>query len=306
MLGIQAIYRFNIASSFPVGSETTFPEIAERCGQTEDDLRRLLHFAMTDRIFKEPRKGVVAHTPASKALNEHPMLRACLGQLCEELWPAASRTIDAMVKWPGSEEPSQTGFSYANNTDDPFFVDLGKNPYRAKRFADSITLFHMKPGFEHSHIVENYDWAAVGNGLLIDVGGSHGTVSQAIAESFPNIRCIVEDLPEVIKTANVPEGLANRFEFIAHDFFTEQPIRGADIYLLRWVLHDWSDKYALKIVKSLIPALKHGAKVVVNEFCLPEPGEMTPYQEKQARYVWFPSRLFRALTRSVTAIWILG
>lgn len=243
---------------------------------------------MTDRIFKEPRKGVVAHTPASKALNEHPMLRACLGQLCEELWPAASRTIDAMVKWPGSEEPSQTGFSYANNTDDPFFVDLGKNPYRAKRFADSITLFHMKPGFEHSHIVENYDWAAVGNGLLIDVGGSHGTVSQAIAESFPNIRCIVEDLPEVIKTANIPEGLANRFEFIAHDFFTEQPIRGADIYLLRWVLHDRSDKYALKIVKSLIPALKHGAKVVVNEFCLPEPGEMTPYQEKQARYVWFP------------------
>ena len=86
--------------------------------------------------------------------------------------------------------------------------------------------------------------------------------------------------------------MANRFEFRAHDFFTEQPVHGADIYLFRWVLHDWSDKYALKIVKSLIPALKHGAKVIVNEFCLPEPGEMTPFQEKQARYVRFPRNTF--------------
>jgi hypothetical protein len=30
--------------------------------------------------------------------------------------------------------------------------------------------------------------------------------------------------------------------------------RGPEGYFLRWILHDWSDKYALKILRALIPA----------------------------------------------------
>lgn len=68
-------------------------------------------------------------------------------------------------------------------------------------------------------------------------------------------------------------------------YFTEQPIKGADVYLLRSVLHDWPDEYALQILRSLIPAMKPGSRVVLNEVCLPEAGLLSRYLDQQLGYV---------------------
>jgi hypothetical protein len=61
--------------------------------------------------------------------------------------------------------------------------------------------------------------------------------------------------------------------FMAQDFFEEQQVNGADVYVLRWIMHNYSDKYASKILQSLIPALKNGARILVNDYCLPEDGK---------------------------------
>jgi len=37
----------------------------------------------------------------------------------------------------------------------------------------------------------------------------------------------------------------------AHDFFTTQPVKDADIFLLRYILHDWLDSKAIKILRRL-------------------------------------------------------
>lgn len=71
---------------------------------------------------------------------------------------------------------------------------------------------------------------------------------------------------------------------MAHDFLTEQPVHGADVYFFRWILHNWSDKYCVKILKNLIPALKPGAKVVINDNVLPQPGVLSQWQEERLRY----------------------
>lgn len=78
--------------------------------------------------------------------------------------------------------------------------------------------------------------------------------------------------------------LKPRFKYVVHDFFTEQPIKGADAYLIRWCMHNWSDKYALQIIKSLVPALKNGSKVIINELTLPEPNTSNPWDERRIRY----------------------
>jgi hypothetical protein len=105
---MQAISRFDIASSFPVDEEATFVQISEKCGVSEDDVRRILRHAMIKRIFKEPRKGVVAHTAASSLLAHDSQTADWVGASTDELWQAASQTINAMVKYPGSQEPNQT------------------------------------------------------------------------------------------------------------------------------------------------------------------------------------------------------
>jgi hypothetical protein len=96
----------------------------------------------------------------------------------------------------------------------------------------------------------------------------------------------VQDLESVITTAakEIPGDVAERVTLMSHDFFTEQPIRNADVYIFRWIFHTWSDKYCIRILRNLIPALKPGAKIIVNDNVLPQPGSISKWQEKKFRY----------------------
>lgn len=131
------------------------------------------------------------------------------------------------------------------------------------------------------------------SGLVVDVGGSKGHVSLHLARIYPQLKFIVQDLPEVIDGAanqllvsSVDDAtIKDRIEFVAHDMFEEQPVKNADVYLLRYVLHDWGDKYCIEIIRNLVPALKRGANVVIQDHVLPEPGTMGLLQEMQMRYV---------------------
>lgn len=135
------------------------------------------------------------------------------------------------------------------------------------------------------YVLNSFDWTSLSNGLVVDVGGSHGSLSIAIAQSFPTLRFIVQDKAEVVELGRemLPANVRDRVSFMSHDFFTEQPVKNADVYALRWILHDWSDKYAVRILQALIPALKPGARILVIEQVLPEPGTASRYQEKTFR-----------------------
>lgn len=56
----------------------------------------------------------------------------------------------------------------------------------------------------------------------------------------------------------------------------------ANVYFLRWITHDWSDKYALMILRNLIPALKDGARIIVYDRVLSDEAE-TRLTGKQGR-----------------------
>lgn len=60
---------------------------------------------------------------------------------------------------------------------------------------------------------------------------------------------------------------------------------GADVYLLRLILHDYPDELAIKLLKNIVPSLKHGAKVILCEGIMPEPGAIPANEERVMRYV---------------------
>ena len=129
--------------------------------------------------------------------------------------------------------------------------------------------FGTSPGLHPSHIVHGFDWAGLGDATVVDVGGSHGSQSIALASAFPKLSCVVQDRAEVVQRA-LARG-KGRVTFMEHDFFEEQPVRGAAVYVLRWILHDWSDGYAIRILRALGPAMGEGSKVLICEAVLPEP-----------------------------------
>ena len=135
-----------------------------------------------------------------------------------------------------------------------------------------------------------YPWETIGDGdgkgTVVDLGGSIGTSSILLARRFPKLKFIVQDLPGPIENGKkaVPPDVSDRVEFMVHNFFTEQPVT-ADAYFFRYIFHNWGDGKVLAILRALVPALKPGAKVIINDYILPESGSMDIAHERRARYV---------------------
>lgn len=192
--------------------------------------------------------------------------------------------VAAMNKYPSSSEPNETGFNLAFNTSRTFYHELQATPERARRFGAAMRWFTSGGRFAADHLIKGYDWAAFDHSdrVVVDVGGGHGAISMALARATTHLRFIVQDLPIVAAQGakSVPTELKGRLSFMAHDFFTPQPVQGACIYFLRTVLHNWSDAYASRILAALLPALCDGSRIVVYEY-LPPDVPTASWSEKQ-------------------------
>ena len=166
------------------------------------------------------------------------------------------------------------------------FEHLAKFPLRAERFAGSMSYRATSKGDHVSHLMESYPWGELGACTVLDMGGSRGPTSIALTKRFPNLKCIVQDLPDTVASCTVPPELEGRLQYMAHDFFSEQPIKGAEIYFFRRIFHDWSDEYAVRILRCLIGALKPGAKVLIQDLVVPEYGTASLYEQRKHTWVF--------------------
>ena len=68
-------------------------------------------------------------------------------------------------------------------------------------------------------------------------------MSLELAKLYPNLNFIVQDVKSTVDQAqNIwqtehAEFLDSRVTFMVHDFFKENPVKGADAYVLRCVLY---------------------------------------------------------------------
>ncbi|KAF2753754.1 O-methyltransferase [Pseudovirgaria hyperparasitica] len=285
LIYLHAVYKFNLHKVVPLDGDISYQELARICKVEEDKLRRIIRFAITRRFFQEKREGYVSHTAESKVIISKPEMFDYVGTICEEMWPSAIQAVPAMIKWPGSEERKHSGSALANGSELAMFDILKDHPERAARFSRFMNMFSSAPFFRFDFLCDAYDWSNVTK--MVDVGGGHGGQAIALAQKFTSLHCVVQDLA-VIDTENeaserIPVELRSRVEFQGHNFFSEQPIKDADVYHFRWIFHDWSDKDCVAILRALIPALKPGAKVIISEGVIPRPGTVSRYVEGTMR-----------------------
>ncbi|KAF4219055.1 hypothetical protein CNMCM5878_003910 [Aspergillus fumigatiaffinis] len=282
-LSIHSIIRLGIAANFP-GTGTTVPALAKTLQLDERLVRRLLKHSATYHVFYEATPDFFVHTAASRFLTENQGVRDWVLLSLEESLPGMLKVAEALKKYAGSEEPEHCGWSLANGTDRPIYRALAEMPERAKRFSDAMTWRAKSPGYSPEHLIAVFPWPSDCEGFtVVDVGGGLGHVSRTLAAHAPKARFIVQDMDTVVTQANslgMPQG---QVCFQSHDFFKTQPVQGADVYLLRWILHNWSDKYAAKILRALIPAMKVGSKVVINDRVVPDYHTAHYLVEREAR-----------------------
>jgi hypothetical protein len=90
----------------------------------------------------------------------------------------------------------------------------------------------------------------------------------------PQARGVLFDQPDVVGRAQptLSElGVADRVERVGGSFFESVPA-GGDLYLLKHILHDWSDEECMRILRCVREAMTPGAQVAVVEMPLLEGG----------------------------------
>lgn len=109
LVNLHAMYRFKLPSVVPEQGSISYAELAGQIQVAEDVVRRIVRYAITKHIFQEVDGGErVAHSATSKMLAESPMMMEWIGMVCEEMWPAATQAVPALIKWPRSQEPQHS------------------------------------------------------------------------------------------------------------------------------------------------------------------------------------------------------
>jgi hypothetical protein len=100
--------------------------------------------------------------------------------------------------------------------------------------------------------------------VALDVGGSIGSMVLALMQANPKLHGAVLDLPAVADAASAEaqsRGLADRFKFIAGDFFEHVP--ASDLYILKHVLGNWPDNACLTLLRNCRSSASSGSRLVI-------------------------------------------
>ena len=122
-------------------------------------------------------------------------------------------------------------------------------------------------------VVDAYDFNRFP--VVADIGGGRGALLAAILVANPSIRGILFDQPHVLTAA--PQlldeaGVASRCDIVPGSFFETLP-SGADAYLLKWIIHDWQDAEALKILHNCREAMPADGRVLLVERLVQGPND---------------------------------
>jgi O-methyltransferase/methyltransferase family protein len=242
--------------------------LAEQAGAHPPSLLRLLRTLAGAGVFTEPEPGVFALTPLGSTLTRsQPGSMRDLAIMWMETHYAPFGELLHTVR---SGEPAAERL-YGQ----PFFSWLSGQPGQVTRFTGAMA--NLTSGIKNAAIpFRPLDGART----IVDVGGADGTMLAAILSGHPGLRGVVFDLPHVVAGAPkalAEHGVADRVDCAGGDFFDSVPA-GADSYLLSFVIHDWPDEAARRILANIAAAGGSGARLMMIEFVVP-PGD-TPHMSK--------------------------
>jgi SAM-dependent methyltransferase len=246
----------------------TAEELANATKAHTESLNRLLRMLTSVGIFAEDADARFRQTPLSDLLrDDNPQSARGMAIFGSELfwtsWGDLHRTV--MTGQPAF--PRIHGAS--------MFEYLAKHPADAAIFDAAMT---SRSSIDLSAVMGAYDFSEFKR--IVDVGGGHGALLHGILSVNPKLRGILADQPAVVAgAATLRTGsIADRCEVVGVDFFVSVP-EGADAYIMKRIIHDWSDEDSLKILRNCRRAIRPNGKLLLIEQVLkpanePDPGKL--------------------------------
>jgi hypothetical protein len=252
--GLLSIGAFEQLAAGPL----TIEELAERCGADAEILRRVLRCVAATGLLRSAGPQRYELTGACRAVlggwafggflfNADPEMWNALGEINETICSGRAPLID---RYGG------------------LYGYLATQPETAAGF-DALVKGNYAP--VASALAQAVDFAELGT--VVDVGGGHGGFITAILQAHPGVRGILTELDRALPGARAhlaANGLADRCDIVACDFFTDPLPPGAGGYLLAHVIHNWNDEQALAILRAVRAAIPHDGRLLLVEAIIPD------------------------------------
>lgn len=247
----QAIYvaaKLGIPDHLSLGPRSA-DELAARVNAHAPTLRRVLRFLVASGVFVEHEDGRFALNRTAEFLQTaHPRsMRPSAIRAGEGMWNVASRLLSAVQN--GTTPHAEVhGASFFERSEAATFD--ARMSFSTGGIAESLAKLETVARAKR----------------VVDVGGGNGAMLMRLLDARPDLEGVLFDRAATIDAARGRVG--DRCELVAGDFFESIP-RG-DVYLLSWILHDWEDADALRILRAC-----HGGDVVIVEVLMPEQAKET-------------------------------
>jgi hypothetical protein len=250
---LRVVTMLNVADLLKDGAKTS-AQLATETKANASALHRVLRALASVGVFKEDADGRFSLTALGQLLRaDHPQTQKYFILMISGAPYQAWGKLDFAVKTGNSSFNEAFGM--------PIFEYLGKHPEEHKIFDAAMTGIH---GPETEPMIEAYDFSVFKT--VADIGGGNGLTISGIINRYSNVSGILFDMPQVVERAK--GHVSNKIRIEGGDFFKTVP--SADAYVLRHIIHDWSDEQAASILKNCRKAMTKGGKILIVESVIPE------------------------------------
>ena len=233
--------------------------LAEKCQADATALYRLLRALASIGVTEETTPEHFRLTPFGNPLRR---------DVPQSTWPAVIFWADLLADdWSLLTDCVRTG-EPASQVRDP------KIPSRWSQVAEASSIFRAvmgtAPAQDYAPIARAWDFSAAK--VVADLGGGGGSLILAVLEEYPQVRGMLVDLEPSVEAAKArfaEERLSSRCELVAADLSVSVPA-GADVYMLKHVLHGRRDAEAIAMLKNCRAVIPENGTLLVIEFVLPD------------------------------------
>lgn len=265
---IHAVSKLDIADKLIDGPKT-LSQLAKETESDEPSLYRLLRAVTSVGIFEEKGNGTFALNDFGSTLltdvpgSVKPWALANLG----EHFPAFGDLTYGV-------QTGKVPFEHAHGI--PVWEYYQQNPEEGVNLAKAMD---GMSGAVLKAIIDAYDFTPYKT--LLDIGGGNGALMYAILEATPQSKGIIFDQPYIADLTGqaIPEDMVQRCTTAAGNFFEKVP-EGADLYMTKWVIHDWNDEESIQILKNVHDAMPIGGKLLIIDSVIPDDSQNKPHAGK--------------------------
>jgi hypothetical protein len=243
---VCTVAELGIADLVPTGQPRPVDELARASKTHEASLYRILRFLASHGLFRETENRHFDHTPLSAALRtDAPGSYRAGAQMFHHLFAG----------WDGMDHAVRTGEpGFDKVFGAPIFAYIQAHPEIGPVFDAGMTSLNY---YETIAMLDTYDFSGIS--VLADIGGGNGSLLAAVLARYPKMKGILFDLGHVVGRAKERlknAGVAERCTVMEGSFFESVPA-GADAYLFRHIIHDWTDAQCAQILghcRKVVPA----------------------------------------------------